>query len=439
MKFIQLIRDARSDPQQLEELYQSAVQDNAASDFTSDLIYCYKENRDDILLAAWYYRLQTAAASEREPVRKSVNWGLAVPLAVVMVIGFWILSDQRFKFPNNGIPHLLLLWTPLSTLGILAYLALTSGKNLRRALFIGAGLAALTGFTFLMVAFIGERYREHFQVLGVLHLAILSWVAVGIYVLGLTSTPDQRFAFMMRSLEVFITGGVYTVVGMMFAMITTQLFEALSISLDEVYIRLIFFGGSGLIPILAVVSIYDPHNLPLDQDFKQGLSRFTTTMMRILLPLTLIVLIVYIVVIPFNFMEPFRHRDVLIVYNIMLFAVMGLMIGVTPVFAEELSPKVSRWLAAGVVAVAILTVAVNLYALSAILYRTFTAELTINRLTIIGWNVINIVILITIFVRILRGKREAWAEKIKPVLSRGALAYMVWSLFVLIVIPLVFR
>ncbi|NMC11523.1 MAG: hypothetical protein GYA34_01420 [Chloroflexi bacterium] len=438
MKYIQQIDNARSDPQALEALYQSAVQENTATEFSGDLIYCYKENRDDILLAAWYFRLQSAAAA-RETVRKPVNWGLAIPLAVITAIVFWVLSDQRFTFSRNGLPHLLLLWTPLSTLGVLAYLALTSRKNQRRALYVGAGLSALTVLTFFMVAFIGDRYREHFQVLGSLHLALLSWIAVGIYVLGFTSPPNQRFAFLIRSLEVFITGGVYTVVGMMFAMITMQLFEALSINLDEIYIRLIFAGGSGLIPILAVVSIYDPNHLPLDQDFKQGLSRFTATMMRILLPLTLIVLVIYILVIPFNFMEPFRNRDVLIVYNIMLFAVMGLLIGVTPVFSEEVSSKVSHWLAAGVVAVAILTVAVNLYALSAILYRTFTAELTINRLTIIGWNVINIVILIAAIVAILRGKREEWAEKIKPVFSRGAVAYMVWSLFVLIAIPLVFR
>ena len=39
------------------------------------------------------------------------------------------------------------------------------------------------------------------------------------------------------------------------------------------------------------------------------------------MPLTLIVLVVYLAFIPFRFWEPFQNRDVLIIYNGMLFAV----------------------------------------------------------------------------------------------------------------------
>ncbi len=439
MKFIQSIRDAQSEPQQMETLYQSALQQKATAEFTSDLIFCYKENRDDLLLAAWYYRLQSSPSAEIEPARKPANWKLAVPLAIVTGLAFWLISGDQFTFPQNKLPHLVLLWAPLATLGILAYMTLTSGNNPRRALWIGAGLMAAAIYTFVMVGFIGDKYREHYQLLGAIHLALLAWVGVGIYVLGFGSPPPQRFAFLARSLEVFITAGVYITVGGIFSSITILLFQALTIELDEIYMRLIFAGGFGLIPVLAVASIYDPHTLPLEQDFKQGLSRFAATMMRLLLPLALIVLVIYIFVIPFKFLEPFRSRDVLIVYNLMLFGVMGLLIGATPVFAEDVSPKVTRLLALGVLALVSLTVVVNLYALSAILYRTYMAELTINRLTIIGWNVINIVILIAAIMRILRGEREKWVERIKPVFSRGTVAYAVWGVFVLVVLPLVFR
>lgn len=436
---MQSIRDAQSNPQQMEMLYQSALQDNNAAEFTTDVFDCYKSNPDNLLLAAWYYRLQATPPPLIEPTRQPVNWKLAIPLAVLTGLAFWVISGEQFYFAQTHFPYLALFAAPLAALVILAYLTLTSGKNPRRALWIGAGLVVAVVYTFVMVGFIGDKYREHYQILGMLHLTLLAWVGVGIYALGLKSPPSQRFAFLMRSLEVFVTGGVYMVVGGLFATITMLMFEALSINLDEVYIRLIFAGGGGLIPLLAIVSIYDPHRTPLDQDFKQGLSRFTATMMHLLLPLTLIVLVIYIFVIPFNFLEPYRNRDVLIIYNVMLFAVMGLLIGVTPVFAEDVSPKMTRWLGLGICAVAFLTVVINLYALSAILYRTFAAELTINRLTIIGWNVINIVILIAAIVRILRGKREAWVANIKPIFSRGVVAYMVWGIFVLVIIPLAFH
>jgi hypothetical protein len=439
MKYIQPIRDAEGDPQKMETLYQAALQENAAAEFNADITFAYKANRDDLLLAAWYYRLQAIPAVKVEPARQSVHWKLAIPLAILNGLAFWILSGKQFVFSPNSIPHLMLLWALLAALVILTYLTLASEKDTRRALWIGAVLVVAVVYTFLMVGLIGDKYREHYLILGLLHLTLLSWVSVGIYELGINSQPTQRFAFLMRSVEVFITGGVYIVVGSIFAMITLGLFQALSIDLDDVYIRLIFAGGGGLIPLLAVASIYDPHRAPLEQDFKQGLSRFTTTMMRLLLPLTLIVLVIYLFVIPFNFLEPYRSRDVLIIYNVMLFAVMGLLIGATPVFPEDVSPKMTPWLMWGIVAVAALTALINLYALSAILYRTFAAELTVNRLTIIGWNVINIAILIAIIVRVLRGKMEDWVDRIKPVFSRGVVAYMVWGIFVLVVIPLVFR
>jgi len=64
--------------------------------------------------------------------------------------------------------------------------------------------------------------------------------------------------------------------------------------------------------------------------------------MRLLLPLTLVVLVIYVAVIPFAFMAPFRDRDVLIVYNVMLFAILGLLLGATPLRADAVSPRLGR-------------------------------------------------------------------------------------------------
>ena len=65
-------------------------------------------------------------------------------------------------------------------------------------------------------------------------------------------------------------------------------------------------------------------------------------MMRLLLPLTLGVLVIYIIVIPFYFFEPFNNRDVLIVYNLMLFAIMALLLGATPIRGADLSPQLQN-------------------------------------------------------------------------------------------------
>jgi hypothetical protein len=238
---------------------------------------------------------------------------------------------------------------------------------------------------------------------------------------------------------VFIVGGVYLIAGMAFGAITLGMFAALSVNLPDVLIRLIAAGGAGLIPVLAVVTIYDPLEEPKDQDFKQGLSKFIGTMMRLLLPLTLGVLVVYLFVIPFNFLQPFKNRDVLIIYNVMLFAIMGLLVGATPIALGELSPRLGSALRNGILAVAILATLVSLYALSAILYRTATDIVTINRLTMIGWNIINIALLVMMVARLLLRRPQPWNERIKAVYSLGAAAYVGWTLLVILVMPFIFR
>jgi hypothetical protein len=162
-------------------------------------------------------------------------------------------------------------------------------------------------------------------------------------------------------------------------------------------------------------------------------------MMRLLLPLSLGVPAIYIFVIPFNFLAPFENRDVLIVYNLMLFAIMGLLLGATPIRGDDLSPHLQKWLRMGIIAVAILAEVVSLYAISATIYRTIEGGLTINRLTIIGWNAINISILFGLIYRQFKDGREQWIASLNSVFSLATNAYLVWGLFLVIIIPLLFR
>jgi hypothetical protein len=97
---------------------------------------------------------------------------------------------------------------------------------------------------------------------------------------------------------------------------------------------------------------------------------------------------------------------VLIIYNGMLFAVVVLLVGATPVSLADISPRLARWLRLGIVIVAALALIVSLYALAAILYRTALDRLTPNRLAFIGWNVVNIGLLFLVLFFQARAKAE---------------------------------
>jgi len=285
----------------------------------------------------------------------------------------------------------------------------------------------------------GSRpFQEQYLTLMIMHLALLAWAGVGVLLIASHWDPGNRFAFLIKSLEVAIMGGLFVIAGGLFTVITNGLYGALDIQLSELVQRLLLAGGGGLIPVVATAVIYDPRLPPAEQPFEQGLSKLVALLMRILLPLALVLLVVYIGFIPFNFRAPLDNRGVLITYNGMLFAVVALLVGATPVRQADVSPRLGRWLRRGIMAVAALALIVSLYALGAIVYRTALDRMTPNRLTFIGWNVINIGLLCLVLVVQARTGAGAWVQGLFRAFSAGTVAYTVWTLAMILAIPWLF-
>jgi len=202
--------------------------------------------------------------------------------------------------------------------------------------------------------------------------------------------------------------------------------------------RLFIAGGGGLIPVIATAIIYNPKTHPAGQEFEEGLSRLLAVLARAMLPLTVLVLLVYLAFIPFNFREPFENRDVLIIFNAMLFAVIALMVAATPVSQAHLSPRLATWLRRGILAVAALAALVSLYALAAILYRTAIDRPTPNRVAFIGWNVVNIGLLVLVLAYQARARAGEWLARLHRAYAAGTVAYAVWTAVVILAVPWLF-
>jgi len=98
-------------------------------------------------------------------------------------------------------------------------------------------------------------------------------------------------------------------------------------------------------------------------------------LMRLLLPLA--VLVCWCTWLhPLQPPRAFREPDVLIIFNAMLFAVIALLVGATPVRAPNWASATQTWLRRGEVVLAALALLVGLYALAAIVYRTAIDRLT---------------------------------------------------------------
>jgi hypothetical protein len=333
----------------------------------------------------------------------------------------------------------ILLAAPVSAVFVLAYL--TAAGRLRRvvAAVIGVVLLAVAAYVLLVYPQTGTRpFQEQYITLVAIHLPLLAWTGVGALLLHARRDPTNRFAFLLKSLEVFVVGGLFVIAGGIFTAITMSLFDTLTVEFPESVQRLFIAGGAGLIPVIAVAIVYNPAAPPAEQDFDEGLGKLVALLPRVLLPLTLLVMAVFLLFVPFNFFEPFENRDVLIIYNAMLFAVIALLTAVTPLSLERVSPRLGRWLRWGIAAVAALAVVISVYALVAILYRTAIDRLTPNRLAFIGWNLINIYLLLALLFHQARAGGSAWPSGIHRALSEGTILYAVWTLFLILALPSLF-
>jgi hypothetical protein len=319
------------------------------------------------------------------------------------------------------------------------YLTAVGRKHWLLSALVGISLLAAGAYVLLTYPQTGPLpFQEQYLTLMAMHLPLLAWAGVGAYLIARHRDPANRFSFLIKSLEVFILGGLFVIAGGLFTAITFGLFVALDVDLPEVVRRLFIAGGGGLIPVVVTAVIYNPTLPPAEQAFDEGLSKLVALLMRILLPLTLLVLLVYLAFIPFNFRAPFENRDVLIIYNGMLFAVVALLVGATPVGLAEMAPGLRRWLRRGITAVAALALIVSLYALAAILYRTVLDRLTPNRLAFIGWNVVNIGLLSLVLLLQARAGEGRWLQRLYRAYSAGTVAYAVWTLVVILALPWVF-
>ena len=444
MSYHNTVSALAQDAEQLEQTYHEAVESGKADAFKEAIETSHKDVPENLLYAAWFYRLKAAAAQAKGYV---VAWGWVLPLAILNGLLFWWLSDDRFVLTIRGFrgtdreyaPVILVLGGSLAAIFVLIYLTLVGRKRWLLSAAIGILLLGASAYVLWISPQTGPvPFQEQYLTLMTMHLPLLAWAGVGALLIANHRDPANRFSFLIKSLEVFVLGGLFAGAGGLFTGITIGLFEAIDVHLPELWQRLFIAGGAGLIPVVATAVIYNPSVPPADQSFDEGLSKLAALLMRLLLPLTFLVLVVYLAFIPFNFRAPFDKRDVLIIYNGGLFAVVALLVGATPVTLNGVSPRLARWLRVAIIAVAALALIVSLYALSAILYRTALDRLTPNRLTLIGWNVINIGLLVLVLLFQARAKEGRWPHGLYRAYSAGTVAYTLWTLAMILAIPWLF-
>ncbi len=430
------IEVAVGDPAGLERLYRRLQAEGNEDAFREALRACEEEHPDDVLLEAWARRLDLPVEAMEEPGRDGHWWvviGASVLLGAVSVL--LARGKPPVPFPAEGDALFWVGWGPLVAVGLLAYLAWAERSERRLTRYAVAAVGVVLAALYAKLT-IGAR-TDDVALLGALHLPFVSWAVVGAALcLGHPNPARQSFAYLVKSVEAVLTGGIFFGAGLIFVGLTYGIFAVLGVELPEDDLRVVAAWAVGAVPLLAIGSVYDPTTSPAAQDWQAGLTRTLRILARLLLPLALGVLLVYVLwFIPAYFRKPFEERDVLIVYNATILAIMVLLTVVVSGPADARSVGQGRAFRYAVLGLGGLTLVLNVYALAAVASRTLGAGLTPNRFAVIGWNVTTLLILASVGIRLWKARRRPWMPVLRESIGLLATLAAVWAVSLLIALP----
>jgi hypothetical protein len=366
------------------------------------------------------------------------RWWIAIATSVVLGIVYALFAGDKAPVPIPGEAHPLFWigWGPLTALGILFYLAMVDRSE--RRIYRYAGLAVIPIAVYTAVTTWSRT--DDIAILSALHLPFVAWAAIGAALtLGHPDSARQCYAYLVKSVETVLVGGVYFAAGAIFLGLTYGIFAVLGINLPQDDLQTVAAWGIGAIPVLALASVYDPTAAPVAQDWTTGLTRILRILTQLILPLALGVLVVYVFwFVPAYFWRPFQEREVLIVYNATILAILVLLTVVVSGPVDERSPRQDKILRYAVQALVGLTLFLNVYALAAIASRAFNFGLTPNRYAVFGWNIVTLLMLAVVGFRQWRGRSEPWVYIFRESIARVSVLAVVWALWVIIGLPLSF-
>lgn len=164
-------------------------------------------------------------------------------------------------------------------------------------------------------------------------------------------------------------------------------------------------------------------------------SKLASVIANVFSPLFLVLTIGYLLALIGEQRSPFSDREFLIIFNALLLLVWGITVFSVTGRGEDRS----RLLDLTNLSLVFVTLLIDAIALSAIAYRIVEFGITPNRMAVSGANLLIFIHLLWIFyeyVKEIRGRSSL--EVIKQTIARFLPMYTAWSLFVVVLLPVLF-
>lgn len=408
MRTVERIIAALDHPATLEGLYQQDPES-----FRDAFAEAARTAPDSAVLQVWAARLEY-----RAPARGFTGprfWsaiGLALLVGVLLRIpAVWLREDW---FYSRFAPSLVIL-------SLAAYFWLVDRSRAR----LVAGLALLSVVVTWAAVLPGEADSV---VMALLHLPVLCWAFLGlVHSGGSWREPEPRIRFLRYNGELLILGSLVVLGGMVFSGITVALFSLMFKNPEEWYARNIGVFGAAGVPLVATY-LYDVV-------FRRR-TGIAPVLARVFAPLFLVMTVVFLAAALAAGQNPFLNRDFLIIVNGLLLVVLGMTVFS---LAERGEQTTVGWLDYINVGLLVVTLVVDLIALSAIVFRLTSWGLTPNRVVVLGANLVimtHLAVMCRASVGLLRG--TAAPSAVRKAVTSHLPVYVAWAALVAFMLPVLF-
>ncbi len=401
------------DPEQLEKLYRHDKQNfiKAIAGITDD--------HDSDLIRFWKIRLGHEKEIKRALLSKT-------DLTIVILLS--IFSGLMVKIPDffSQINKEFFYTKNLAIIVFNGTILYTFWRNrifdIRRILIYGSFTVILT----LFVNFLPNTESDSIM-LSLIHAPLLMWCLFGLSFVSFDyKNMGKRIEFIRFNGELITMTGLILIAGGLFSAVTIGLFSVIDLYIENFYFKNIALTGGVAAPI---VSFY------LIRLYPDITNKIAPVIARVFAPLVLVTLAVYLGSLIFSESRILADRELLLLFNVMLLAVMGIIV----FSVSELDKTRERDINVLILfLLAMLAIVVDLIALIAIISRV-AEGLTPNRSVVLISNILIFFNLILIVKNLYTSYfKSNQVESVEQTVARYLTIYAVWTVIVIFILPFVF-
>jgi len=412
------IKEFINDPENLERLYHEDKKS-----FESGFEKIYPEIANTEMAKFWKSRLDFDKSTDKTKIGFGTD--IFIMIAVCMFAGFLIKIPDLFNIKVKS------FFFYEKDAAIIVFLALSIYAFAINRDFSKRNLLITLLVFIVSIIYINLLPNDRSSAsvnLVYIHMPLLIWCLYGLVYTDFDfKDQTKRIEYIRHNGDMAIMGALILIAGGILMMITIGLFQAIGIHVENFYMNYILLIGLVSAPVLTSYVL---------RNYTTLTDRIAHIIATIFSPLVLITLVIYLIAIPISGKDPYNDRNFLVIFNIMLLGVMALIVFSVSETSRNMKQKFNELV---LFILSIVTLLINLIALSAIFYRLGEFGLTPNRLAILVSNILIFVNLILITIDLFKVNfKKAELEKVELTISKYLPVYIVWVLIVIFIFPGIF-